>query len=150
MPIPIMNLREGKHLNQIFLPFKAVDLTSGAIGASMENGTILVGGLMRNARVKANGDQVVYALNLAHALGWAQSRAEMRISAALASLYFEVFEITHTAAEIGATLTCDRLSINSNALIKDDPDAFIQIVRDHQRHPLSIWSDLSSAIMLDK
>lgn len=146
----MMNLREGKHLNQVFLPFKAIDLASGAIGASMANGKILVGGLMRNARVKANGDQVVYALNLAHALGWAQNRAEMRISAALASIYFEFFEITNTAAEIGATLTCDRLKINSNSLIKDDLDAFIQIARDHQRYPLSIWSDLSSAIMLDK
>lgn len=150
MPIPMMNLREGKHLNQVFLPFKAIDLMSGAIGASMANGTILVGGLMRNARVKANGDQIVYTLNLAHALGWAQSRAEMRIAAALASLYFEVFDITKTAAEIGATLTCDRVKINSNSLIKEDLEAFLQIARDHQRYPLSIWSDLSSAIMLDK
>lgn len=150
MPTPIMNFRDGKHLNQVFLPFKAVDLNSGAIGALMANGKILVGGLMRNAQVKANGDQVVYALNLAHALGWAQNRAEMRISAALASLYFEVFEITNTAAEIGATLTCDRLKLNSNSLIKDDLDALIQIATDYQRYPLSIWSDLSSSIMLDK
>ena len=142
--------RPGRHLNQVFSPIQLNETLAGIVYASTARGTLVVDGLMRQARVKANGDEVVAALNLTHALGWACSRQQSSTRDALRVLFVEIFDVNQNAAEIGATLVCDRLKISGNTLIQNDPDLFLAIAREYQRYPLGIVEDLHTGVLLDQ
>jgi hypothetical protein len=149
MSTELLNPKDGKHLNQIFCPIK-INPSSSGLSASTARGSLVVDGLMRNATVKANGDDIVEALNLSHALGWAVSRNSLRIGEAIRDLFCEHFEVTSRAAEIGATRLCDRLGVATNHLLSEDPDVFLLIAREYLRHPLGFIDDLYSGMLLGK
>ena len=142
-------LRPGRHLDQVFSPIQRNETPAGIVYASTARGSLVVDGLMRQAQVKANGDEVVEALNLTHALGWACSRQQSSTRDALRDLFVEIFDVTQNAAEIGATLICDRLNLSGSTLIQKDPDLFLAIAREYQRYPLGIVEDLHSGVLLD-
>jgi len=146
----ILRTRPGRHLNQVFTPIQRNETGSGIVFAHTARGALIVDGLMRQARVKANGDEIVAALNLTHALGWACSRQQSSTRDALRDLFVEIFDVTQNAAEIGATLVCDRLKISGNTLIQNDPDLFLAIAREYQSYPLGIVEDLHTGVLLDQ
>jgi hypothetical protein len=104
---------------------------------------------MRQATVKANGDDVVAALNRAHTLGWACGHQDSSTRDALRDLFVETFDVSANAAEIGATLICDRLRVSGHTLIKNNPDQFLKIGLEYQRHPEGIIQDLVTGVRLD-
>lgn len=61
----LLKLHEGKHLAQVFSPIQLGEFPNGVLFAATKRGAVVVDGLMRNATVKANGDEVVDALNRA-------------------------------------------------------------------------------------
>lgn len=146
----ILQAREGKHLAQVFSPIRLDETPGGILFAVTHGGLVVVHGLMRNATVKANGDEIVDALNMAHVLGWAQSRGDMRIVLALRDLFVETFEVSESAAEIGATMICDRLNISIGSNLCDSNDDFLAIAREYRRHPRGFTDDLHTGMMLDK
>ena len=145
----LVKLRPGRHLDQVFAPIVLGATFGGRLLASTARGSVLVHGLMRQARVKANGDDVVAALNRAHTLGWACSRQDSSTRDALRDLFVETFDVSANAAEIGATLICDRLKLSGHTLIKNNPDQFLNIGLEYQRAPLSILEDLHTGVLLD-
>jgi len=147
---PILNPHEDKHLGQVFSPIQLGEFPNGVLFAATYRGAVVVDGLMRNATVKANGDEIVDALNLAHALGWAQSRGDIRVVTALRDLLFETFVVSESAAEIGATMICERVDVSISSNLRDDVDEFLKIAREYKRYPLGFINDLLTGVMLDK
>lgn len=142
--------REGKSLDHVFAPIRLWGSFTSSMSAKTASQAIIVDGLMRNATVKANGDEIVMALNRVHALGWATSRAHSKVGAALAELLFETYDVTKNAADIGATLICDRIRLSPSISLSEDPDCFLQIAREYQLWPLGFTRDLYSGVLLDK
>ena len=147
---PALHPREGKHLAQVFSPIRLGEYPNGVLFAATYRGAVVVDGLMRNATVKANGDEIVDALNRAHALGWAQSRGDIRVVTALRDLLVETFDVTESAAEIGATMICDRIDVSISSNLRDSVDEFLKIAREYKRYPLGFYNDLHTGVMLDK
>ena len=145
----ILQARQGKHLAQVFSPIRLDETPGGILFAVTHSGLVVVDGLMRNATVKANGNEIVYALNMAHVLGWAQSRGNIRIVLALRDLFVETFEVSESAAEIGATMICDRLNVSIGSNLRDNIDDFLKIAREYKRYPLGFTNDLHTGLMLD-
>ena len=123
----LIKLRPGRNLEQVFAPIILVRSNGGHQLAATVRGSVVLHGLMRQARVKANGNEVVAALNRAHTLGWAYSRHDSSTRDALRDLFVETFDVSANAAEIGATLICDRLKLSGHTLIKNNPDQFLNI-----------------------
>jgi hypothetical protein len=146
----LVQLRPGRNLDQIFAPIFLAQSLNGRLFASTARGSTLVDGLMRQATVKANGDDVVAALNRAHTLGWACSHQDSSTRDALRDLFVETFDVSANAAEIGATLICDRLKLSGHTVIKNNPDQFLKIGLEYQRYPLGIIEDLHTGVLLDK
>lgn len=146
----ILQTREGKHLAQVLSPIHLDETPGGILFAATYSGAVLVDGLMRNARVKANGFQIVHALNMAHVIGWAQSRGDIRIVFALRDLFVETFEVTESAAEIGATMICDRMKVSISSNLRDNLDEFLKVALEYKRYPAGFVNDLYTGMMLDK
>jgi isopropylmalate/homocitrate/citramalate synthase len=145
-----LNPREGKNLAQVFSPLRLGEYPNGVLFAATQRGAVVVDGLMRNATVKANGDEIVDALNRAHALGWAQSRGNIRVVTALRDLLVETFDVTESAAEIGATMICDRIGVSSSSNLRDGVDEFLKIAREYKHYPLGFHNDLHTGVLLAK
>lgn len=146
----LLHPREGKSLDLVFAPIRLWGSFTSSLSAKTASKAIVVDGLMRNATVKANGDDIVTALNRVHALGWATSRSHLKLGAALAELLFETYDVTRNAADIGATLICDRIKLSPSISLCEDPDCFLLIVREYQLWPLGFTRDLYSGVLLDK
>lgn len=142
--------REGKHLAHVFSPIQLGETPGGILFAATYSGAIVVHGLMRNARVKANGNEVVHALNMAHVIGWAKSRGEIRIVLALRDLFVETFEVSESAAEIGATMICDRINVSTSGNLRDNLDDFLKVAMEYKVYPGGFTNDLLTGVLLDK
>ena len=141
--------RPGRNLDQVFAPIFLAQSLNGRLFASTARGSTLVDGLMRQATVKANGDDVVAALNRAHTLGWACGHQDSSTRDALRDLFVETFDVSANAAEIGATLICDRLKLSGHTVIKNNPDQFLKIGLEYQRYQLGIIEDLRTGVLRD-
>jgi len=149
MSSSVLELRPGRHLNQIFSPIHLEETPSGILYGVTARLSVLIHGLMRQAKVKANGDEVVASLNRAHALGWASGHWESTTRDALRDLFVEMFVVSTSAAEIGATLVCDRLNVSGSQKISENPDQFLHFARDYLNNPAAIPSDLMTGVLLD-
>ena len=145
-----LQVREGKHLAHVFSPIQLDETPGGTLFAVTYSGAIVLDGLMRNARVKANGNEVVHALNMAHVIGWAQSRGDIRIVHALRDLFVETFEVSESAAEIGATMICDRIKVSISSNLRDNLDDFLKVAIEYKIRPGGFTNDLRTGVLLDK
>lgn len=147
---PELKNRDGKHLAQVLYPIRLREFPNGVLYAATYRGSVVLEGLMRNAHVKANGDEVVDALNRVHALGWALSRGDVRIVIALRDLIVETFEISENAAELGATLICDDLKISTACNIRENVDEFLKVAQEYKNDPVKFNGFIKTGFLMEK
>ena len=114
-------------LQLIFKPFQLGFEPATGWGAYAASGKPIATGLMRNAIVKANGEQIVDSLNLASARGWAYAKGDLRLAEALSQLFQELFGMDKSQSYTAAVLITDMTETNAQVLLMDDLDAILPI-----------------------
>lgn len=114
-------------LRQIFRPFELGFDHATGWGAYAGSAKPIATGLMRNAIVKANGEQIVESLNLASARGWACANGELKLAEALSQLFQELFDLDAPQGYTAAILITDMAGANAQTLLKNDLEAILPI-----------------------
>ena len=114
-------------LTLIFEPYQLGYEQATGWGAYSGSGKPIATGLMRNAIVKANGEQIVESLNLANARGWAYAKGNLRLAEALSELFQEEFGMDKAQSYTAAILITDITETNAQNLLIENLDAILPI-----------------------
>ena len=124
----IIQERPGMSFDHVFNTIKLMEVDKHSIAVSSDRrGASILAGLMRNATVKANGPEVVNALNHTFARGWAAAHGDLPIGDGLKQLFFEVIELTESQAFHTARLLCEKLNIDFETPMNEDSEVIVPI-----------------------
>lgn len=120
--------RPGMSLDQVFNAVTLVEIEKEHFAVSSEDpDSVILSGLMKGATKKANGPDVVLALNLTFARGWAAAHGALRIVDGLKNLIEEVFELSETQADYSAKAICKNLKVDPNTAMNQNSDVIVPI-----------------------
>lgn len=149
MPLNLSIPRSGyQGILQVFGPFVLGFEPATGWGAYTDAEKPIVAGLMRNAIVKSNGDQIVEALNLASARGWAFTNRHLKIGEALSQLFQEHFDMDNSQGYTAAILITDLAGVNPQRLLHEDLDAIFPIALLFLNKPIDFEGAIDAGLLL--
>lgn len=118
--------RAGMSFDHVFYTVRLLEVDRHALAiARDQRGAVLLDGLMRGAIVKANGPEVVYALNLTFARGWAAAHGSLAIGEGLKQLIEEVIVLSELQAKHAAKLLCEKLNVDFDTPMNEDSEVIV-------------------------
>ena len=118
--------RAGMSFDHVFNAVRLLEVDKNSLATARDQrGAVILDGLMRGAVVKANGPEVVYALNLTFARGWASAHGSLAIGEGLARLIEEVIVLTETQAKHASKLLCEKLNVDFDTHMNEDSEVIV-------------------------
>ena len=143
----VIQERAGVSFEQVFNAIRLFEegRQSFAIAAD-DRGTIVLDGLMRGAVVKANGPEVVSALNMTFARGWAAAHGSLPIGIGIRKLILDVVEISEVAADHAARLICTAVKTDYQTPMNQDSEVIVPFAIYYLRQENGFDDELTVAL----
>ncbi len=115
--------RPGMSFDHVFNTIKLMEVDKHSFAVARDHfGASILSGLMRGAVIKANGPEVVKALNITFARGWAAAHGSLPIGDGMKQLIWEVIELTESQAEHTARILCEKLNVDFDTPMNEDSE----------------------------
>ena len=122
----VIQERPGMSFDHVFNVVRLLEVDKQSLAiARDQRAAVILDGLMRGAVVKANGPEVVSALNLTFARGWASAHGSLAIGEGIARLIEEVIVLSETQAKHTAKLLCEKLNVDFETHMNEDSEVIV-------------------------
>ena len=148
----LIHERAGMSFDHVFHTIKLMEVDKHSFAVSRDQrGSSILSGLMRGAVVKANGPDVVMALNVTFARGWAAAHGSLAVGEGLKQLISEVIVMTDTQAEYTAKLLCEKLNVDYDTPMNEDSEVIVPFaiyyLREENGFDVELSQTLESGIL---
>jgi len=148
----IIQERAGMSFDHVFNVVRLLEVDKNSLAiARDQRGAVILDGLMRGAVVKANGPDVVQALNLTFARGWAAAHGQLAIGEGLKQLIEEVIVLSEEQAKHTARLLCKKLKVDFETPMNEDSEVIVPFamyyLREENGFDIELTETLDSGVL---